>query len=155
MLSRATAAVDTPPADESDALAAMALEYRARSARFVSTRSAPVPEAGTLDARSAAADIVLWFHSRIYFTTTRALVGKALTAAGQPDRGEDASISAAQTLVAVDRSRAALQQLPDEGDERRALVALLDAIAGGIRERFPRARKYASTSARERHGIQL
>jgi len=140
MLPRASVAVDQAPADETDALAALALEYRSRSARFVSARAAAIPEAGTLDdARSAAADIVLWLHSRIYFTTMRALVGKAVTAAGRRDRGEEASLCAGETLVAIDRSRAALQQLPDVDDERRVLVALLDAIALGIGRRFPGA----------------
>jgi hypothetical protein len=137
MLPRTSAAVDLAPADESEALAALALEYRSRSARFVSVRTAAVAGAGTVDSRLAAAHIVLWFHSRIYFTTMRALVGKAVTAAGRADRGEDASLCARVTLVAVARSRTALQQLPDDDDERQTLVRLLDAIARGIEERFP------------------
>lgn len=148
MLTREPGAVEGAPTDELDALAGLALEYATRSVRFITARSAAVPAVGPMDARPAAAETVLWFHSRIYFTTTRALVGKALTAAGRLDRGEDASLCAGRTLVAIDRSRAALQQLPGEELERGALVALLDAIARGIEERFPRARSFASLSSR-------
>jgi hypothetical protein len=137
MLSRASAAGDEPPADDLDELAGLALQYKDRSARFINAR----PSAGQGprkpgDVRGAA-ETVLWLSSRIYFMTTRALVGKALAAAGGRQRGEDASISAGQTLAAVDRSRAVLQQLQGEDDERQALVALLDAIALGIGQRFP------------------
>ncbi len=148
MPSPASAAVGKTPADECDALAALALEYRTRSVRFITARLAVVPEAGPPEVRPAAAGIVLWFHSRIYFTTMRALVGKAVSAAGRPDRREDACVCAGETLVAVDRSRAALQQLPDGDDERRALVALLDAIARGIEERFPRPAQQKSRVSR-------
>jgi hypothetical protein len=136
MLTRAPAAVEESPADDLDGLAGLALEYRARSVRFINGRPAVGQGAGPISGLEAA-ETVLWFSSRIYFTTTRALVGKALTAAGQPNRSEDASLSAGQALVAVDRSRAALQQLQGEEDERRTLVALLDAIALGIGQRFP------------------
>lgn len=136
MLSRASGAVDKTPADDLDELAGLALAYRDRSARFINARlpaGQGPPKPGDVP---GAAETVLWLSSRIYFMTTRALVGKALAAGGGRERGEDASISAGQTLAAVDRSRAALQQLQGEDDERRALVALLDAIALGIGQRF-------------------
>ena len=143
MLARAPAIVRTPTEGQ-DPLAGLALEYSARSARFIAARSATAPAVGPTDARPAAAETVLWFHSRIYFTTTRALVGKALAAQGALDRREDANRCARQTLVAVDRSRAALEQFTEQDVERGALVALLDAIALGIEERFACARSVAA-----------
>jgi hypothetical protein len=136
MLARALVAANDAVRDESDALAGLALAYRARSARFVA--AGPMAAAGVApaDGQTAAADIVWRFHSCIYFTTMRALVGKALADAGNSDRRDDANVWAGQALAAIEQSRAALQRLRDEGDEHRALVALLDAITRGIDERF-------------------
>jgi hypothetical protein len=152
VLPRAPAAVEEIQADDLDALAGLALDYRARSVRFITARAEAGHGIRQMDGALKAAETVLWFSSRIYFMTTRALVGKALTAAGQPHRDEEASISAGQTLVAVDRSREALQQLADTDDERRVLIALLDAIARGIEERFASARPRV---AEERTGSRL
>ena len=145
------ASVETRPTDDLDTLAGLALEYTTRSARFLTTRSAALI---ALRTRDPAAEAVLWFHSRIYFLTTRALVGNALAAAGTTDREADASRCAAQTLVAADRSRAALRQLQGHDVERGVLVALLDAIARGIEERFPHARTCASASVPRPRALQ-
>src|SRR5688572_15598843 len=99
--------VETRPTDELDPLAGLALEYATRSVRFLATRSAAVA-ASSVD---AAAETILWLHSRIYFMTTRALVGDALAGNGGEVRREDANVCAEEVLVAVERSRAALAQI--------------------------------------------
>src|SRR5688572_26056734 len=77
--------VATSPPEELDPLAGLALEYTTRSVRFITTRSAAMA-ASSMD---AAAETVLWLHSRIYFMTTRALVGDALAGNGSDVRRED------------------------------------------------------------------
>ena len=112
MLSRASGAVDKTPADDLDELAGLALAYRDRSARFINARlpaGQGPPKPGDVP---GAAETVLWLSSRIYFMTTRALVGKALAAGGGRERGEDASISAG--LRPRDRAR-----VPGRGASQR------------------------------------
>jgi hypothetical protein len=143
---------EAPDVAPDDRLAAVALEYATRSMRFIATRSAAF-RAGPTECRSPS-EIVLWFHSRIYFTTTRALVGKALASSGNQDRHKEAHICARQTLVAVDRSRAALATFADD-DDRRTLEALLDAIALGIEKRFPQARAFPRVGNKEKRRRQV
>jgi hypothetical protein len=123
------------PADVDDAgLVAMALEYRTRSVRFVQSCSPVCPRGAGAHPR----EVVLQFHSAIYFQTTRAVVGRALAASGMPSRREDALACAAQALISVRRSRLALLRFPD-GDERRSLVALLDRLSRRLDQGFPAA----------------
>jgi hypothetical protein len=131
---------------DDDSLAGLALEYSRRSRAFVQSAFAEAT-ADRSDAsignpvvpKPTPSEVILRFHSRIYFKTTRALVGYRLAASGMADRGADANTCAGQTLACVDRSREALVQFPD-GDERRALAGLLDTIACGIEARFPDVR---------------
>jgi hypothetical protein len=101
-------------------------------------------------------EVVLWHHLRIYLKLTRALVAKerlgepkARLALPRSDSGPDRALeeingSAKLTLVAVQRSRKALQQLRKSaaGDTASTLVALLDRLERGLDERFPTARAF-------------
>ena len=127
------ATVETRPTDEPDPLAGLALEYTTRSVRFLTTRSAAL----AASPEDAAAETILWLHSRIYFMTTRALVGDALAGNGSALRREDANVCAEEVLVAVERSRAALAQIRTPETECEALVTLLDGISSGMEARFP------------------
>jgi hypothetical protein len=126
-----------PAAD--DALVSVALDYATSSGGFVERCRASVP-ASSQQAWPAPHDVVLRFRSRIYFKTTHALVGLALTASGTLRRRGDADACAARVLAYAARSRTALAQFPN-GDDRRALLAMLDAIVHGLEERFPDARE--------------
>jgi len=119
---------------DDDSLAGIALEYSRRSQEFA--RSATMAARRPARREPPPDEALLRFRSRIYFKTTRALVGYRLTAAGMAQWCADARTCAGQTLACIDRSRAALTQF-SEGDERHALTALLDAIARGIEARFP------------------
>jgi hypothetical protein len=130
------------PHASDEALARLALDYATRSVRFINARSADQISDWPVDLRPTPAETVLWFHSRIYFKTMRALVGKALTAAAAADRFEDPRVCARQTLIAIARSRAALTHLRVDDVERTALVELLDEIALGIEERFACGRPF-------------
>jgi hypothetical protein len=136
-----------------DRLATLALHYATRSARLVrAPRSAAMGSAPP--GRPTPAQVVLWFHSRVYFKTTRALVGKALADAGISHWRAEASICAGQALLAIARSRHVLERWPDADGECRDLIALLDAIADGLRDQFPGVRpdphgQCASTSGTE------
>jgi hypothetical protein len=125
-----------------DALARLALDYTTRSVRFIKARSAEQIPDWPGDLRPTPEETVLWFHSRIYFKTMRALVGKALIAAGAAERFEDPRVCAKQAVIAIDRSRAALRHLRGDDVERTALMELLDEIALGIEERFAWGRPF-------------
>src|SRR5688500_8381168 len=85
-----------------DALARLALDYATRSARLIKARSAEQGPDWPADRRPTPAETVLWLHSRVYFKTMRALVGKALLAAGAADRFEDPRVCAKQAVIAID-----------------------------------------------------
>jgi hypothetical protein len=142
-----TIAAGSPGADAmhtQDPLAGVALEY----AFAVTTILKPAPEdvsywgAGT--ALPTPREVVIWHHLRIYLKLVRALVAKERTAASQVERSEDAAGCAKLTLVSITRSRDALRALdePSLHADIESLVSLLDAIEGGIDERFPEARAF-------------
>jgi hypothetical protein len=121
---------------DDETLVAIALEYRTRSARFVACNAPAVRPAA---ATPTPTDVILRFHSGIYFKTTRALVGRALAVAGMTSWRGGADACAAQVFAYAARSAEALSRLPD-GDERRALTALLEGLLLGLDRRFPEAR---------------
>lgn len=126
--------VDT---DADQALATLALDYARRSPRYVERvrrRGAGVPRSRAL----APADVILRHRSSIYFRTTRALVGRALAAAGRRAWANEAHSSAARAISCSLRSHDALGQYAQD-EERDALVGLLDAVMRGLIDRFPAA----------------
>lgn len=125
-------------------LAGLAWEYAVRVAEVLRTVSPPVPGRGPVPTQPPPHEVVLWFHVRIYFKITRALVAKANTEQGRLDRREDANGCAKLTLVAVERSRAALLALagPTGEGSIHSLVALLDDMERSIDEQFPEARRF-------------
>jgi hypothetical protein len=92
----------------------------------------------------APEEVVLWFHLRIYMKLTRALVTRERMRKRLTARREDAPGCAKLTLVAVERSRRALQQLRTGANASTVnpLLGCLDALERGIDERFPEARAF-------------
>lgn len=127
-------------ADET--VAAAALDYSRRSARFIAT--AALSSSRRVRARATSPPppaIVLRFHSRIYFKVSRALVARAAAEAGNRSFAAEAAASAAQVLSCAARSRDALAQYAPSV-ERRSLIELLDEITREMEHRFPSVRAW-------------
>jgi hypothetical protein len=157
---RELAAVEGLPTDELDALttggdagarlqtvdtlANVAWKYATDASRFLMTISTSGAGRNAPHADPSPYEVVLWFHVRIYMKLVRALVGKELTSNGTLERREDAIGCAKLTLVSIERSRNALLELDDQTGDRRItqLLVLLNAIEGGMEERFPDARSF-------------
>ena len=127
----------------SDRLAGLALEYAVRirtnlgAAAALMTANAPPTPGGP-----RPEEVLLWYHVRIYMRLVRALVAKEGKGPGGI-RLDDALGSAKLVLVAVQKSRAAIQRLQQQGgDDMRELMPMLDALERGIDERFPGARSF-------------
>lgn len=128
-----------------EVLAATARDYATRSACFV-TDAVPTCSMATISTASpppksavaSAKEVVLRFHSTIHFKTTRALVGRALTAGGKVAWAVDAASCAAQVLSCGDRSRDALARY-EQSNERDVVMRLLAEILRHVAWRFPAA----------------
>jgi hypothetical protein len=155
---RELAAIEGIPTDELDALAAsrpgqsgvgtsdplvaVAWDYAVRAALFMRPVAPTLARLRPVPGGPQPAQVVLWYHLRIYMVTFRALVER--------DQGRGADCSAHATgcaklaLVSVQRSRAALQALRSAGDEAeiQGLIALLETLERGVDERFPLARGF-------------
>jgi len=129
-----------PSIQTSDPLAETAWEYSVSAAVFLTPFMPQVARARSPAGQPGAAEIVAWHHLRIYMRVFRALVARERRGASD----EDAMGCAKAVLVAIKRSRAALQALRSKagGETIDALVSKLDAIERGLDERFPRARSY-------------
>ena len=138
----------------SDPLAGVALDYAVRIATGLRPirspiASASVPAGLRCDEHRPPGpgtprpeEVLLWYHVRIYLRLVRALVAKEGNGPGGI-RLDDALGSAKLVLVAVQKSRAAIQRLQQQGgDEMRELMPMLDALERGIDERFPGARSF-------------
>ncbi len=126
-----------------DPLAGVALDY----ARRVAIGFAPIAE---LVARAPVrrsgpepVEVVLWYHVRIYLRLVRALVAREGRAPGG-NRMEDANGSAKLVLFAIQKSRAAIEQMQshEPADDFTDLTSTLITLERGIEERFPEARTY-------------
>jgi hypothetical protein len=126
-----------------DPLAGAALDYAQQVAigfapiaelvaRAPVRRSGPEPE-----------EVVLWYHVRIYLRLVRALVAREGRAPGG-NRMEDANGSAKLVLVAIQKSRAAIERMQanEPGEDFTGLTSALVTLERGIEERFPDARTY-------------
>jgi hypothetical protein len=127
----------------SDPLAGEALDY----ARQVAIGFAPIAE---LVARAPIRrsgpepeEVLLWYHVRIYLRLVRALVAREGRGPGG-NRMEDANGSAKLVLVAIRKSRAAIEQLHanEPTDDFSALLSTLVTLERGIEDRFPDANMY-------------
>ena len=127
----------------SDPLAGDALDY----ARQVAIGFAPIAE---LVARAPIRrsgpepeEVLLWYHVRIYLRLVRALVAGEGRAPGG-NRMEDANGSAKLVLVAIQKSRAAIERMQanEPADDFTGLTSALVTLERGIEERFPDARTY-------------
>lgn len=126
-----------------DPLAGAALDYTQQVAigfapiaelvaRAPVRRSGPEPE-----------EVVLWYHVRIYLRLVRALVAREGRAPGG-NRMEDANGSAKLVLVAIQKSRAAIERMQanEPAEDFTGLTSALVTLERGIEERFPDARMY-------------
>ena len=125
-----------------DPLALLAWDYAVRAAFLFTDRTMRLIAEGPRKGGPDAAEVVLWYHLRIYMKVERSLLS------GRRSRGgdryeEDATGCAKLTLVSIARSREALTSLRHSyGAEIDVLIASLDALERGLDERFPRARAY-------------
>ena len=126
-----------------DPLAGAALDY----AQQVAIGFAPIAElvarAQVRRAGPEPEEVVLWYHVRIYLRLVRALVAREGRAPGG-DRMEDANGSAKLVLVAIQKSRAAIERMQanEPADDFTGLTSALVTLERGIEERFPDARTY-------------
>jgi hypothetical protein len=88
--------------------------------------------------------VVLWYHARIHMRVCRALVARERQARGLRVTPDDALGSAKFVLVAIERSRRALQPLrtPANHDKITRAIALLNDLERGLDERFADARSF-------------
>lgn len=86
---------------------------------------------------------MLWYHVRIYLRLVRALVARERRAPGG-NRMEDANGSAKLVLVAIQKSRAAIERMQanEPAEDFTGLTSALVTLERGIKERFPDARTY-------------
>ncbi len=125
-----------------DPLAGIALDYALRVA--IGLRSVvPVMAAGPPAAgQPQPEEVLLWYHVRIYLRLVRALVAKEGKAPGGV-RMDDALGSAKLVLVAVQKSRAAVECLQRrDRDDLSELLTMLETLERGVDERFAGARSF-------------
>ncbi len=126
-----------------DPLAGAALDY----AQQVAIGFAPIAElVARAPVRRSGPEpekVVLWYHVRIYLRLVRALVAREGRAPGG-NRMEDANGSAKLVLVAIQKSRAAIERMQanEPGEDFTGLTSALVTLERGIEERFPDARMY-------------
>jgi hypothetical protein len=156
---REIAAVEGAPSDEldarvadgaeaaamqtSDRLAGVALEYAIRvSMAFQSRGVGAAAERRPAAGGPGPEQVLLWYRVRIYQRLLRALLAREGKGPGGV-RMDDALGSAKLVLVAVQKSRIALEALRDrQGAEIGDLAVLLDEIERGLDQRLPGARFY-------------
>jgi hypothetical protein len=126
----------------SDPLAGVALEYAVRVAVGLRPIASMVVAEPPTSGNPLPEEVLLWYHVRIYMRLVRALVAKA----GKGPAGvrmEDALGSAKLVLVAIHKSRAAVECLQRrDGGEIGELLPILESLERGIDERFPGARSF-------------
>jgi len=130
------------PADEG--LLLLASQY-AVGAGFLLTKAGWRPPAsGTFGRSPGPQDVLAWYHQFLAMRASRALVAAARADRGIPGEREDAEGSAKIALIAIDRSRAALERMAGGRHGRicRHLVGMLDKLATGLEVRIPGARAF-------------
>ncbi len=88
------------------------------------------------------AEIVTYYHTRIYMSIFRALVARDRAARSEAERREEAAGSAKLALVCIMRSLGAAARLKVSSDERAELARRLERLKRGLEERFPGARRF-------------
>jgi hypothetical protein len=90
-------------------------------------------------------NVVWWLHMTIAYKTFRALVSLHRATNGEEALRDDANASAKLVLTAIDRSRAALEELQalHGGDDRLAALGdYLGMMSIAVEKRFPEARGF-------------
>jgi hypothetical protein len=126
-----------------DPLAGAALEYAQRVALGFAPIAELVARAPVRRSGPEPEEVLLWYHVRIYLRLVRALVARE----GRGPGGncmEDANGSAKLVLVAIQKSRAAIERMRarEPTDDFTDLMSALVTLERGIEERFPDARIY-------------
>jgi hypothetical protein len=140
------AILNNPPGESGlntdDPLASIAWDYAVRAAFLFTERTMKLIAEGPRKGGPDAAEVVLWYHLRIYMKVVRALVSRRRSVGG--DRYEEDAIGCGKlTLVSIERSREALTSLRQSyGAEIDVLIASLDELERGLEARVPRARAY-------------
>jgi hypothetical protein len=123
----------------------MGRQYFLAAARYLSSRlDAPELSRRRQSGQPTALDVLAWYHRLIPTKVFRALVGTAQAAEGEPDRAEDATISARIALISIDKSILALAELAAHDDDARIdhLRMLLRQLARVVEAAFPHARSF-------------
>ena len=126
-----------------DPLASVAWEYAVTAAFLFTDQAMASIGEGPRASGPAAAEIVLWYHLRIYMKLVRALISLDRVQDGE-HRIDDANGCAKLTLTSIARSKTALAALRAE-DNRRGVDPLIDSLTAlerGIEARFPLARSF-------------
>jgi len=128
-----------------DPLAERALDYAARAELLLLPVALQLASRGP--ARSPAgpspAEVIIWYHLRIYMKVFRALVSAASHCAA--GAGNDDALGCAKlAMVSIERSRTALQMLRETAGaaETGPLITILDELDQGLQQRFPAARAF-------------
>ena len=128
-----------------DPLAERALDYAARAEILLLPVALQLASRGSARSPSGPppAEVVIWYHLRIYMKIFRALVSAACHC-GEGAGNDDALGCAKLAMVSIDRSRSALQLLGQSAaaQETNALIAILDELDRGMQQRFPTARAF-------------
>jgi hypothetical protein len=126
-----------------DPLAVLAWEYAVAVALAYGPQSLAAPDGPPVPGEPSPEELVLWYHLRIYMRIFRAIA--AVHGTGLlPENADEALGSAKLALYSIRRSQQALMKLASSPEHAGAgsLSAKLDAIDGGVRERFPEADGY-------------
>jgi hypothetical protein len=127
----------------SDPLAGIALDYAVRIATGLQPTALVIVNEPPTPGSPRPEEVLRWYHVRIYLRLVRALIAKEGRGPGGI-RMEDALGSAKLVLVAVQKSRAALERLlrRQTGEDLIDAMSMLDSLERGIDERFPGARSF-------------
>ena len=120
-------------------------QYCLAAARYLSSRpDAPELSRRRQSGQPTALDVLGWYHRLIPTKVFRALVSTAQASEGEPDRAEDATVSARIALVSIDKSILALAELATADDDARIdhLRMLLRQLARVVEAKFPDARSF-------------
>jgi hypothetical protein len=129
--------------ETSDLLASVAWEYAIEVTAVLAAAGREAAIAKPKPCGPAPEEVVAWYHLRIYLRVVRALISREKQPASS-DALEDAIGSAKLALVSIERSRNAWRSLRTATNDVQisSIMALLDAVAHGLDERFPSARSF-------------
>jgi len=126
-----------------DPLAVSAWYYAVAVALAYGPQSLAADDGPPAPGEPAPEEVVLWYHLRIYMRIFRAIA--AIHGTGLRSENADEALGSAKlALYSIRRSQQALIKLSSSREHASSgsLSSKLDAIDGGLRERFPQADAY-------------